>query len=150
MATVKRTPNDQARLVVDPMENILVGSNLIMQYLRISSIVTMYQWVELYGLPAIKRPDGTWMTSISAIDEWMFMAAELDNQNRPHSRGYSQRFDIAAARLKTRMDQKARDDPQAIKRGPKPYEGADEQFAELTKGMSKYKKPTEPPEPNAA
>jgi hypothetical protein len=47
----------------------------------------MYQWHEKYGLPIMKRPDGQWMTTITAIDEWIFMASEFERTKRPFSRG---------------------------------------------------------------
>lgn len=94
----------EKRLVIDPMENVLIGSDKIMRYCRISSVVTMYQWVELYGFPAIKRPDGAWMSTCTSIDQWIFLAAELDNENRPFSRGYGGRHEIALARLQGRIE----------------------------------------------
>lgn len=96
--------NGSKRLLIDPMENIIIGSQLIRQYLGISSVATMYEWYEIYGLPLIKRPDGQWMTSISAIDQWIFMGAEADIENRPLSRGNSKRADIALIKAKRRVD----------------------------------------------
>lgn len=75
------------RLTVDPMENVIVGSNNIMRYLGIQSHATFYTWVELYGCPCMKRPDGLWMTSMTAIDTWIFLAAEMDLLKRRKSRG---------------------------------------------------------------
>ena len=89
---------------IAPDDNILVGSKLICRYLRIKSIVTLYRLVELYGLPAVKRPDGQWMTTITAIDQWLFMAADLDAQNRPHLRGTNERLETALERLKRRIE----------------------------------------------
>ena len=106
------TPNNVRRLVVDPMENILIGSILIRKYLGIQSVTTMYMWHERYGLPIMKRPDGQWMSSITAIDEWIFMASELERTKRPFPRGTNrtpqQDYDIAKRRLEhhnaTRQD----------------------------------------------
>lgn len=83
------------RHTIAPEDNILVGSAAIMKYLKIKSLVTLYQWVERYGLPAVKRPDGRWMCSVTAIDQWLFLAAEDDFRRRKKSRGANVRADIA-------------------------------------------------------
>lgn len=80
---------------IRPEDNILIGSKAIMDYIKVKSIVTLYQWVEKYGFPAIKRPDGRWMSSITAIDQWFFLAAENDFKRRTKSRGANARADIA-------------------------------------------------------
>lgn len=64
----------------------------------------MIEWVEIYGLPCVKRPDGQWMTTMSAIDEWIFMAAEADYLNRPYSRGDNKRADQALKKAQNRVD----------------------------------------------
>lgn len=64
----------------------------------------MIEWVEIYGLPAIKRPDGQWMTTMTAIDEWIFMAAEADYLNRPYSRGDNKRADLALTKALRRVE----------------------------------------------
>lgn len=89
-------------LQVDPAKNVLVGWPAIRQYLGVKSWATFYQWIEIYGFPAIKRPDGMWMTTMTAIDQWIFLAAEADNEARPHSRGAGKRVDIALRRLQER------------------------------------------------
>ena len=99
MARIRKTPSGP-KVTVDPDENILVGSQAILRYMGLSSIVTLYQYVEQYGFPAIKRPDGMWMSSITAIDQWIFMAAEEDLKNRPHSRGSNTRSDISLKRAR--------------------------------------------------
>ena len=91
---------------IDPQDNVLVGFPKISAYLGVRSWATLYQWVELYGFPAVKRPDGLWMTTMTAIDQWLFLAAEVDADNRPYSRGYSKRHDIALRRLQTRVDER--------------------------------------------
>lgn len=63
-------------------DNILVGAKAICAYLHISAINTLERWVDQYGFPAIKRPDGKWMTSTIAIDEWIWIAAELHAEGR--------------------------------------------------------------------
>lgn len=92
-------------LYVRPEENVLIGIAEINQYLGIRSPVTLYQWVELYGFPAIKRPDGQWMTTMTSIDQWIFLAAQVDNENRPHSRGSNARYHLARRRLDARIDE---------------------------------------------
>lgn len=80
---------------IDRNENILIGTNEICRYLRIKSMTTMIQWHEVYGLPIMKRPDGMWMSSCTAIDEWIFMASRAEAENRGYSRGTNTRADIA-------------------------------------------------------
>src|SRR5262245_9251420 len=110
-------------LYVNPRDNVLIGMAVITAYLGIRSPVTFYQWIELYGLPAIKRPDGQWMTTMTSIDQWIFMACEVDNENRPHSRG-GPRLDIARRRLDARLNEQAlreaRTQPHYKGRGPRP------------------------------
>jgi len=93
-------------IYVRPSDNVLVGFPAISAYLGVRSWATLYQWVELYGFPAVKRPDGTWMTTITSIDQWIWLAAEADNANRPHSRGNSKRVDIALERLQRRVNER--------------------------------------------
>lgn len=71
-------------------DNIMVGATAICAYLKITAITTLERWVEQYGFPAIKRPDGRWMSSTTAIDEWIWIAAEL------HAEGKTQLSRIAA------------------------------------------------------
>lgn len=97
-------PKAPNKLRIDPMTNVIIGSQLIRQYLGIRSIVTMIEWVETYGLPCIKRPDGQWMTTMSAIDEWIFLAAEADYINRPYSRGDNKRADLALIKATRRVE----------------------------------------------
>lgn len=86
-------------LQVNREDNVIVGLVAILSYLGLRSPVTFYNWVETYGCPAIKRPDGQWMTTMTAIDQWIFMAASLDAENRPYSRGQNARYTTSIARL---------------------------------------------------
>lgn len=71
-------------------DEIIVGAKSICAYMRIAAINTLERWVRDYGFPAIKRPDGKWLTSRTAIDEWIWLAAEL------HAEGRTQMDRIAA------------------------------------------------------
>ena len=117
------TASNEKRLLIDPAENIIVGGNLICQYLGVSSFTTLITWHELYGLPIMKRPDGMWMTSISAIDSWIFMASTAELENRGYSRGTNNRSDIALQNAVKRAERnKARnqkgDNTPASRSGP--------------------------------
>lgn len=92
------------RLYIDPMDNILVGSQVIMRYLGMTSPNTLYNWIEVYALPCVKMPNGQWMTSMTAIDQWIFMGAELDAENRVYSRGSNRRAELALAQAQRRME----------------------------------------------
>ena len=92
------------QLRVDPYDNVIVGAHNIVRYLGISSMSTLWRYVEHYGLPAIKRPDGTWMTTMTAIDQWIFLAAELVNEKLLFSRGPNVRAQLALQRLQRQVD----------------------------------------------
>jgi hypothetical protein len=100
------TDAGKRRLLIDPMENVLIGSILIRKYLGISSVTTMYMWHEKYALPITKRPDGQWMTTMSAIDEWIFMGSELDRKQRAFPRGSNRTAEEEFRRAKDRLAKK--------------------------------------------
>jgi hypothetical protein len=100
------TDAGKRRLLIDPMENVLIGSILIRKYLGISSVTTMYMWHEKYALPITKRPDGQWMTTMSAIDEWIFMGSELDRKQRAFPRGTNRTAEEEFRRAKDRLAKK--------------------------------------------
>lgn len=86
-------------LYPNPQDNLLVGLEAIMHYLGIKSNVSFHMWVEMYGLPAMKRPDGLWMSSMTAIDQWIFMASEIDLSKRVYPRGLNARLESARKRI---------------------------------------------------
>lgn len=91
--------DDKPLLYYSPNDNIIIGRDAIMSYLSIRSEVTFYQYVEILGLPAIKRLDGQWMTSMSSIDQWIFIASEIDNANRGKTRATNARLERARERI---------------------------------------------------
>lgn len=103
-ARVASAPDGSPRLLIDPMDNVLIGSQRIKQYLGIKSLATMYEWHEVWGLPIMKRPDGQWMSTITAIDEWVWIASDLERTNRPFSRGDNKRSDLALKKAQRRVD----------------------------------------------
>ena len=104
------------RVSVNPYDNVLLGSNVILRYLGIRSMATLYEYIELYGLPCIKTPDGMWMTTMTAIDSWIFIAAQADRNNRTHSRGSNKRHDIALKILRRRFGEDSKEYQLAEKR----------------------------------
>lgn len=92
-----------AMLRIDPADNILIGGDTILRYLALSSMNTLHRWVELYAFPAIKRPDGLWMSSMTAIDQWIFLAAEVNNENLDHTRGLNVGAGLALERLQRQL-----------------------------------------------
>ena len=76
-------------------DNVLLGSAAICRYLGIGSFTTMIVWNEQFGLPVAKRPDGMWMTTVSAIDSWLFLASSAEAELRSYSRGTNVRADKA-------------------------------------------------------
>ena len=103
-ARVDATPGFSTMLRVDPAENIIVGSESICRYIGVASPGTLWRWVETYGFPAIKRPDGLWMSSMTAIDQWIFLAAEVTNDNLEMSRGACVRVEKQIERLQRRLE----------------------------------------------
>lgn len=93
-----------AMLRIDPLDNMLIGGETICKYLAISSLNTLKRWVELYAFPAIKRPDGLWMSSMTAIDQWIFLAAEVTNENTDTSRVLNVGAELALERLQHQVD----------------------------------------------
>ena len=82
-AQIKRDlGTDQFRLIwIKPEENVLLGWWKICDYLGIRDRKTLKQWAEHWALPAIKRPDGMWMSTVTAIDQWMMLAAQATAEN---------------------------------------------------------------------
>ncbi len=74
------------QLWVKPEDNVLIGWWNICNYLGIKDRKTLGRWVDQYALPAVKRPDGVWITTMTAIDQWIMLAAirtrELKNAER--------------------------------------------------------------------
>ncbi len=105
-----RVAEDQAErsfasmLRIDPADNMLVGGETICRYLAISSMNTLHRWVELYAFPAIKRPDGVWMSSMTSIDQWIFLAAEINNENLERSPGLNTGAHLALERLQRQLE----------------------------------------------
>lgn len=100
---------------------MLIGSETICRYLGIASYTTMIVWVEVYGLPALKCPDGMWRSSVTAIDEWLFLGSAAETANRGYSRGTNNRADIALEQAKKRAlraSDRLRGDPAANAAGP--------------------------------
>ena len=110
--SLKKMADFKNMVFIDPMDNVIVGGLRICQYVGVSSFTTLIVWSEVYGFPMVKRPDGLWMSSCTAIDSWIFMASQAENENRAYSRGTNLRADLAlekakkrAARSKARMQE---------------------------------------------
>jgi len=57
-------------------QNLIIGHKNICRYLGLKSIVALHRWVDKHAFPAIMRPDGMWMTTMTAIDEWIWLCLE--------------------------------------------------------------------------
>jgi hypothetical protein len=79
---------------------ILVGAKQICDYMQISAINTLERWVDQFGFPAIKRPDGKWLSSITAIDEWIWLAAELHAEGKRQLDRIAERALLKPAHIK--------------------------------------------------
>lgn len=71
---------------IAPEDNVLRGGRAICAYLKVASLPTIERWVIGYGFPAIKTPDGVWMSTTTAIDQWVWIAAELEADKRLDAR----------------------------------------------------------------
>lgn len=92
------------KLTASRDDNVLIGSTVICRYLGINSVTTLIMWIEGYGLPVMKRPDGMWMSSMTAIDEWIWLAAGAELENRAYSRGTNVSAEKALARAQARVE----------------------------------------------
>jgi hypothetical protein len=97
------SPSEQPFLRVSPTDNVILGAARIKSYLGVRSHATLYRWIELYGLPVVKRPDGLYITTMTAIDTWLFLAAECDLDNREWSRGTNARLAVAKRRIEKKI-----------------------------------------------
>jgi hypothetical protein len=92
-------------LRVSPEDNVLLGLQRIMSYLGMRSPVTLYKWIDLYGLPVVKRPDGFLMTTMTAIDQWVFIASEIEAEVRPR-KSLNERLTRARNRLNRQFEER--------------------------------------------
>jgi hypothetical protein len=67
-----------ARLRVDREQNVIIGAKAICQYIGLKSYPALYHWIDRHAFPAVMRPDGMWMTTMTAIDEWIFLCLLSD------------------------------------------------------------------------
>ncbi len=77
-----KQPPVMLRITIDPKDNVLVGAAEIMRYLHINGFVTLYRWIEEAGLPCVKRLDGKWMTTMTAIDQWLCLCADAGTEKQ--------------------------------------------------------------------
>jgi len=79
----KHLGTDQFRLLwIKPEENVLLGWWKICDYLGVKDRKTLQIWVDEWALPAIKRPDGVWMTTMTSIDQWVMLASQTQYENK--------------------------------------------------------------------
>lgn len=94
-------------LRIDPADNVLIGGQRICRYLGVKSYNTLYRWIELYALPVVKRPDGQYMTTMTAIDQWLFRYAEVLHDRKAHLRAANCTAQEALERLQRQIDRDA-------------------------------------------
>lgn len=68
--------------LVEPERNVIIGVKTIMKYLGIRSTRTLYRMIHEQGLPVVPRTDGVLFTTVTSIDDWLFLAAEAAHQDR--------------------------------------------------------------------
>jgi thiazole synthase ThiGH ThiG subunit len=62
-----------AGLRVQRDQNVIIGTHNICNYIGLKSQEALRTWVDKYAFPAVMRPDGLWMTTMTAVDEWIFL-----------------------------------------------------------------------------
>lgn len=67
---------------VSALENVLMGARMICKYMRVADMKTLQRWHDDYGLPLTKTMDGKWMTTTTAIDQWIWLSSELSREGR--------------------------------------------------------------------
>lgn len=108
---------DKFRLLwIKPEENVLIGWWRICNYLGIKDRKTLLIWVDDWALPAIKRPDGIWMTTMTSIDQWIMMAAQSTWENK------SRDGDLSSQKkaIRTRAQQEAKMERRAAQSAAEP------------------------------
>lgn len=68
---------------VSTESNIIVGGNKIAKYIHVS-LPTLMRWITDHGFPAIQRPDGLWISSVTSIDQWIWMTLLSQEAARAH------------------------------------------------------------------
>lgn len=86
--------------LVPPERNALIGARVIMKYMGIRSTRTLYRMIHEYGLPVVPRSDGVLFSTVTSIDDWLFLAAEANHNAR------KQRERARRARAKVKRQQK--------------------------------------------
>lgn len=81
------TPRPIVRLEVDykTADRILQGLEEIAAYLRIS-LSSVRRYVHRWGLPAMQRPDGQYMTSVALLDAWILTVSQVQREERDRIR----------------------------------------------------------------
>lgn len=72
----------RGKRVIALQDNVLMGGRAICAYLKVSSLPTLLRWMDDYGLPLVKTADGKWMTTTTAIDQWIWLCSELEAEQR--------------------------------------------------------------------
>jgi hypothetical protein len=110
----KHLGTDQFRLLwIKPEENVLLGWWKICDYLGVKDRKTLQIWVDEWALPAIKRPDGVWMTTMTSIDQWIMLASQTQYENKVKDGDTTGQKRAAKAQLKaqTKMERGSAEGP---------------------------------------
>ena len=67
-------------------DRILIGYEEMATYLR-CSLSSIRRYVRNAGLPAMQRPDGTYLTSTNLIDEWILAVSHVQAEQRKAKAG---------------------------------------------------------------
>ncbi len=70
MTVPRRIRTDVARRAEVPASGVLIGDKEIAK-LFARDPHTIYMWRRKHGFPGGKLPDGTWATTLFAIDDWL-------------------------------------------------------------------------------
>jgi hypothetical protein len=77
----------EAGLRVHRDQNVIIGLKNICRYVGVRASSTIVRWVDLVAFPAVVRPDGIWMTTMTAVDEWIFLCLLSDKAIEDRKKG---------------------------------------------------------------
>lgn len=83
------TPRGTTLREAEADEGTIVGLGAIMRYLKLKKPRDLYTLIDEYSLPVLPRHDGVLMTTVKAIDQWLFLASDV-NKDVYAGRGMSE------------------------------------------------------------
>ncbi|MGE5513716.1 MAG: hypothetical protein ACM31O_21010 [Bacteroidota bacterium] len=83
-------------------DNLIVGGRSILRYVKRINNQMLQEWIEEYGFPVTRLPNDTLVTTMRAIDDWIFLVAEASAGKHEARRGAYAKKRIERRRRKQR------------------------------------------------